>query len=204
MRPDWIVLCGDILPDYPMIPDRQSRLEAQRKFWTTYRRTFVRDFARTTLVRGNHEIEGFFDPELCRLPDGLDRQVVRLEGIPAEFGWWGWSREWDDDHLGRELHDQLRDAARPRIYLSHVPPFGHLDISAGGEHIGHRPLADHLEERGWPISLVLCGHVHAAFGWIRRGQTVLVNAACGYALIDWNPKGAKVLNLARMQASSKR
>jgi hypothetical protein len=83
------VLCGDILPDYSMIPGQQSRLEAQREFWTTYRRTFVRDSARTTLVRGNHEIEGFADSELCRLPDGLDEQVVRLEGIPAEFGWWG-------------------------------------------------------------------------------------------------------------------
>src|SRR5208283_4675631 len=89
MRPEWIVLCGDILPDYSMIPGQQSRLEAQREFWATHRRTFIRDSARTTLVRGNHEIEGFEDPDLCRLPDGLDEHVVRLEGTPAEFGWWG-------------------------------------------------------------------------------------------------------------------
>jgi hypothetical protein len=204
MRPDWIVLCGDILPDFPRIQGQQSRLEAQREFWATYRHTFIRDSARTTLVRGNHELEGFADPELCRLPDGLDGQVVRLEGVPAEFGWWGWSREWDDDQLEHELLDQLRDAPRPRIYLSHVPPYGCLDMSAGGQHIGHRPLADHLEERGWPNSLVLCGHVHADFGCMGRGKTLIVNAACGYALIDWNPKGAEVLNLARMQASSRR
>jgi Icc-related predicted phosphoesterase len=124
---------------------------------------------------------------------------VRLEGIPAEFGWWGWSRECEENSLRRELHDQLREAPRPRIYLSHVPPYGCMDKSAGGQHIGHRPLADRLAERGWPNSLVLCGHVHSDFGWIRLGQTLIVNAACGYALIDWNPKGAKVLNLARME-----
>jgi len=186
-----------------MIPGQQSRLEAQREFWTTYRHTFIRDSARTTLVRGNHEIEGFEDPDLCHPPDGLDGHVVRLEGIPAEFGWWGWSREWEENELERELRDQLRDSPRPRIYLSHVPPYGCLDTSAGGEHIGHRPLADHLEERGWPNSLVLCGHVHANFGCTGRGQTLIVNAACGFALIDWNGKGAKVLNLARIQALSR-
>jgi hypothetical protein len=195
------VLCGDILADYSMIPGQQSRLEAQREFWTTYRHTFIRDSARTTLVRGNHEIEGFEDPVLCHPPDGLDGHVVRLEGIPAEFGWWGWSREWEENELECELRDQLRDSPRPRIYLSHVPPYGCLDTSAGGEHIGHRSLAVHLEERGCPNSLVLCGHVHSDFGWIRLGQTLIVNAACGYSLVDWNPKGAKVLKLARMQAS---
>jgi hypothetical protein len=181
-----------------MIPGQQSRLEAQREFWTTYRHTFIRDSARTTLVRGNHEIEGFADRGLCRLPDGLDEQVVRLEGIPAEFGQWGWSREWNDDQLEHELQDQLRDAPRPRIYLSHVPPYGCLDTSKGGEHIGHRPLADHLEERGWPNSLVLCGHVHAAFGCIGRGKTLILNSACGYALIDWNPKGAAPVRCQRL------
>jgi Icc-related predicted phosphoesterase len=46
--------------------------------------------------------------------------------------------------------------------------------------------------------MVLCGHVHSDFGWVRQGQTVIVNTACGYALIDWGPKGAKILNLAKI------
>ena len=54
MRPDWIVLCSDLLPDFSKIPGVGNRLHAQREFWQVYRRTFIRDFARTTLVRGNH------------------------------------------------------------------------------------------------------------------------------------------------------
>jgi len=154
-----------------------NRLLAQREFWQVYRRTFVREFAVTTLVRGNHEIEGFQDQALCRLPAGLDGHVVRLEGVPAEFGPWGWSREWEDDRLERELFDRLKDAPEPWIYVSHVPPFGCLDTTKACEHVGHRPLARHLQGRGWPNALVLCGHVHESFGSMQKDQTLIVNAA---------------------------
>jgi len=193
VRPDWIVLCGDLLADFSKIPGVGNRLQAQREFWQVYRRTFIRDFAVTTLVRGNHEIEGFQDQALCRLPAVLDGHVVRLEGVPAEFGAWGWSREWEGDRLERELSDQLRDVPEPLIYLSHVPPYDCLDIAKGGEHVGHRPLARHLQERGWPKALVLCGHVHESFGSMRRDQTLIVNAACGYSLVEWSMDGYRAI-----------
>ena len=101
-RPDWIVLCGDMLPDFGMISGEGNRLEAQRNFWMVYRSTFIRDFAVTTLVRGNHEIEGFSDPELRRVPRLVQGHVVSLEGIPMEFGSWGWSREWEEEELTDE------------------------------------------------------------------------------------------------------
>jgi len=193
MHPDWIMLCGDLLPDFGKIPGLGNRLQAQRDFWQVYRRSFVRDFARTTLIRGNHEIEGFADHELGRVPAGLDGHVVRLEGVPAEFGAWGWSREWEDDRLERELCDQLRDVPEPWIFVSHVPPYGCLDTTKGGEHVGHRPLAHHLQDRGWPNALVLCGHVHENFGSMQKDQTLIVNAACGYAFIEWSKDGSRVL-----------
>jgi Icc-related predicted phosphoesterase len=197
-QPDWIVLLGDILPDFPGIQGQMSRLEAQREYWQVYRRSLISDSAVTTLVRGNHEIEGFTDPELRGLPDGLEGHVVRLEGIPAEFGCFGWSREWEEDQLERELRDQLQEAPEPLIYLTHVPPYGCLDIAGRNGHVGHRPLARHLEERGWPKALVLCGHVHEGIGCTDRCQTLVVNVACGYALIEWSPCGSKVLDLDRM------
>ena len=85
-RPGWIVLCGDLLPDFNGIAGQESRLEAQREFWRVYRSHFIRDFAVTTLVRGNHEMEGFSDPGLQRLPAALQWRVLSLEGIPSEFG----------------------------------------------------------------------------------------------------------------------
>jgi len=198
-RPDWIVLCGDLLPDFGRISGRDSRLTAQREFWRTYRSRFIRDWARTTLVRGNHEIEGFSDPDLDRLPAGLERKVVRLEGIPIEAGAWGWSREWEEADLARELQRQLAQTQEPGIYLSHVPPFGCLDRTASGQHIGHRPLARHLQERGWPSALVLCGHVHEALGSLTRGGTLVVNAACGYALVQVADGGPTLLAQQRLQ-----
>ena len=102
-QPGWIVLCGDLLPDFGRISGQESRLTEQRDFWRTYRSKFIRPFAVTTLVRGNHEIEGFRDRGLDRVPAGLVQHVVRLEGIPIEFGAFGWSREWEEEDLEEEL-----------------------------------------------------------------------------------------------------
>jgi len=198
-HPDWIVLCGDILPDFGMISGKGNRLEAQREFWAVYRSCFIRDFAKTTLVRGNHEIEGFADPALRLLPGCIDDHVIRLEGIPVEFGGWGWSREWEEDELRQELHDQYWLVPEPRIYISHVPPYGCLDLTADGQRIGHRALRRHLEKRKWPQALVLCGHVHESFGHSERGKTTIVNAACGYALIEWSSEGLNILSMDRLK-----
>jgi len=198
LRPDWIVLCGDILPDFSMISGKGNRLDAQRGFWNVYRSCFIRDDAVTTLVRGNHEIEGFRDSDLARLPARLQDRVVRLEGVPMEFGSWGWSREWGNEELTRELQGQLRECPAPQIYLSHVPPYGYLDRASSGEHIGHRQLFQHLDRLGWPEALVICGHVHECFGMIQRGNTVMVNVSCGYALLEVLARGVTLKRMERL------
>jgi len=198
-RPDWIVLCGDLLPDFGMIGGRDSRMEAQRDFWRVHRSRFIRPFAATTLVRGNHELEGFSDPGLQGLPAALQGRVVRLEGIPIAHGAWGWSREWEEAELEAELQAQLVQVPAPTIYLSHVPPYGCLDRSRSGDALGHRPLFEHLRGRGWPGALVLCGHVHESFGSRVCGGTVVVNGACGYALVAWGAGGARILEQARLE-----
>ena len=190
-RPYWIVLCGDLLPDAP--------IAAQRDFWATRRSTFIRPKAGITLVRGNHEREGFEDLDFQRLPTGLERRVVRLEGTPAEFGAWGWSREWEEEELEEELRAQLAANPSPSIYLSHVPPHGCLDRAWGGDNIGHRPLFRHLRQRDWPEALVLCGHVHESFGSMECGETLVVNAACGYALLEWTLGTTRLLEQSRLE-----
>lgn len=184
-RPDWIVLLGDLLPDFQ--GSQSQRLEAQNRFWSEQRFRFLRDFATTTLVRGNHEVEPFEDGSLSAVPRLLDRQVVRLEGIPAEHGAWGWSREWDAPALHAELERELHRSPSPVLYLSHVPPLGLRDRTRQGDHIGHRVLARHLNDRGWPLALVLCGHVHEAFGIEEAGGTTVLNVANGFALLEWMP-----------------
>ncbi len=180
-RPDSVVLLGDLLPD-PDAP-KEKRLEAQIAFWTRHRWHFQDAGIPTTFVRGNHEVEGFQDPDFSILPTVLQGRTVRLEGIPAEHGAWGWSREWGQADLASELDGELARNPDPWLYLTHVPPLGLCDQVRVGEHIGHRPLARHLHDRSWPSALVLCGHVHQAFGTESAGETLVCSVAGGFALL---------------------
>jgi Icc-related predicted phosphoesterase len=185
-QPDWIVLLGDILPDFRIVSGQGNRLTCQLDHWKLYASDFESNSVVTTFLRGNHEIEGFKPPpHQRRLPAGFEERVIRLEGIPTEFGTWGWSREWEEADLAQELGDQIKEAPQANIVLSHVPPYGCLDEVHPGTHIGHRPLAAWLESGSiGPHSLVLCGHVHESRGLARCGDSLVVNLAEGYALLD--------------------
>jgi len=198
--PNWIVLTGDMLPDFHMIGGKGNRLDCQREWWGTYRSSFIRPYSITTLTLGNHEIEGFRDRALEAVPVALLGKVGVLQGNPAEFGAWGFSREYAKEALQAEV-DALN---RPLVVLSHCPPHGRLDVTKGVQHIGHLPLRLHLDETLDAPLLVLCGHVHESFGQFRQGRTMIVNAATGYALVDLDlARGqAQVLEMSRMNAST--
>lgn len=81
------------------------------------------------------------------------------------------------------------------IFLSHVPPYGTLDLSAsfGVEHIGSRALLKAIKKHG--PRLVICGHSHMWGGLSQRiGDTLVINVSSidkddspgNYALIDTN------------------
>lgn len=211
-EPDWIVLTGDMLPDFNRLPGTARRLEAQREWWRAWRNVFIRTGTPTTFVRGNHEVEGFEDRVLRSVPAALTGKVGLLEGIPARWGAWGFAREWGDQDLAREV----RALKHPFVILSHVPPYGWLDRNSGGASIGHPPLRELLDpsEESTPASgasrgltlgkpaLVLCGHVHESFGWERHGPTLVVNAATGHALVDLDLDSgtAEVRGMKRMLA----
>jgi Icc-related predicted phosphoesterase len=198
--PDWIVLTGDMLPDFHMISGKGNRLNCQREWWGTYRSSFMHPEAVTTLTLGNHEIEGFRDRELEAVPASLLGRVGVLQGNPAEFGAWGFSREYESDELQAEV-DALN---RPLVVLTHCPPHGRLDTNNGGQRIGHPPLRRFLDDSLEPPLLVLCGHVHESFGQLRLGRTLLVNAATGFALLDLDlVRGqAQVIEMSRMNSST--
>lgn len=196
--PDWIVLLGDMLPDFIELQDFERRLEAQRVHWTQHQSAFMRLGVPTTFVLGNHEMEGF-DPEWREMPQELRGQVGIIQGIPIENGAWGFSREWEEPQLREELNAQ----GFPRILLSHCPPLGVLDRTRAGEHIGHRPLCRRIQDLDHAPDLILCGHIHEAFGWERAGETLVVNAATGWAEVQWNPDGypSELLGMGRIAGS---
>jgi Icc-related predicted phosphoesterase len=185
-QPDWIVLLGDILPDFHMVGGKSNRLACQRDHWLRHGQGFELPGVPLTFVRGNHELEGFeVSAEHARLPVGIENRVIRLEGIPAEFGTFGWSREYDPVELEAELANQRAAFPGADIVLSHTPPYGTVDTDSGGTALGHKPLAAWLEaEGGRRVSLVLCGHIHEGMGFGRCGQALVVNAAGGFVLLE--------------------
>lgn len=187
LHPDWVVLVGDILPDFLPFGPEQTRLDSQHAKWGHCRGAFRPERGCMTFVRGNHELEGFEVPEADRqLPEAFSQRVIRLEGIPAEHGAWGWSREWEASELEGELARELQCSPRPAIALSHVPPFGLLDRDRSGASIGHRPLRRFLDApQGRSLELVLCGHAHEARGALRYEDTWIVNVAGGFAVLDY-------------------
>jgi|GEM_PF-1301535 len=197
LRPDWIVSCGDLLPDFSQRP-ANYRLMAQQEFWRDHRHLFTRPGTVTTMIVGNHELPGFKYPKMDLLPAGFEDRVVRLEGIPGDSGPFSFVNALPEAELEEELQDQLSIIPNPLIYLSHAPPYGSRDKSDRGDHIGHRPLLRHLRDRDWPRVLVLCGHVHNCFGFEHAGATTILNVATGYALIEWDKGSAHVLELGRL------
>jgi Icc-related predicted phosphoesterase len=66
--------------------------------------------------------------------------------------------------------------------ISHSPPRGHVD-EAGGEHLGSWAVLDAIERIHPP--LVLCGHVHDAWGSESRVDSARVlNLGPGGTEID--------------------
>lgn len=74
-----------------------------------------------------------------------------------------------------------------KVFVPHAPPFNtKLDVIRGGIHVGSTAVRTFIEQR--QPDLLICGHIHEAWGIDRIGKTVMVN--CGsaregrYAVID--------------------
>jgi Icc-related predicted phosphoesterase len=61
------------------------------------------------------------------------------------------------------------------IVVAHGPPRGYGDLTRGNEHVGSTALTRTLERVQPP--LMVCGHIHPAYGRYRLGATEIVNAS---------------------------
>lgn len=91
-------------------------------------------------------------------------------GVPVTpFGAWSF------DLTEAEAEALLADCPAGAVLVTHSPPYGHVDMASGGEHLGSRAVLRAIE-RAEP-RLVVCGHIHAC--WKEEsgvGDTRIVNA----------------------------
>ena len=91
-------------------------------------------------------------------------------GIPVTpFG--SWSFDIDEENA-TEL---LSECPQGGVLVVHSPPFGAVDVSSRGKHLGSQAIRITVE-RCRP-RLVVCGHIHDSSGrWEKIGDTIVVNA----------------------------
>ncbi|MGI9519019.1 MAG: metallophosphoesterase family protein [Pirellulaceae bacterium] len=140
------------------------------------------------LVPGNAES----DTELREVADWSGAHVLHGNGVRLDgcdfFGLGGgipvtpfgsWSFDLDED----VARDQLKDCSSGGVLVVHSPPFGAVDLSSRGEHLGSQAIRETVLDKQ-PV-LTVCGHIHDSAGrWEKLGETTVVNA--GPAGILWD------------------
>jgi Icc-related predicted phosphoesterase len=133
------------------------------------------------LVAGNHDQS----IEAWGLPEGLRCHYLQDEGI-ALFGlklwgtpWQPWFHDWAFNAPRRHGEAFLASKfelipADTDVVVAHGPPYGYGDRTRD-EHLGSTAMTETLE-RVRP-RLMVCGHIHPAYGRYRLGETEIVNAS---------------------------
>jgi Icc-related predicted phosphoesterase len=134
------------------------------------------------VIAGNHDFLFEKEPSLAA---SLISNAVYLNDSGVEIGGiriWGSpiSPEYHDWAFNRERGAEIRrywDMIPPEtdILITHGPPRGVLDQTQGGHLAGCADLAEVVEKIG--PKLHLFGHIHEAYGQLRLGNTLYVNAS---------------------------
>jgi uncharacterized protein len=135
--------------------------------------------APTVLIPGNNETE----EALREAASGWASAIV-LHGEGTEIGGvsffglgagvpitpWDWSFDLDEP----EAAVMLEGAPEGGVLVIHSPPFGHVDVSGTGDHLGSRAILQAIEASA--PELAVCGHIHESWGTESRiGDTRVLN-----------------------------
>lgn len=87
--------------------------------------------------------------------------------------------EFDEASLSRFLEKGYREIkdAEFKILVSHPPPYGILDATPSGEHVGSKALKDFLSADENEVNVVVCGHAHEAKGAAKLKNTAIINVS---------------------------
>jgi Icc-related predicted phosphoesterase len=141
----------------------------------------------TVLVPGNNES----DNALWRASGGWPNAVVLhgsgrvIGGVPF-FGLGGGVPPtpfpWSFDLSEEEAEARLADCPQDAVLVVHSPPRGHVD-EAFGRHLGSEAILGVIEAKR--PRLVICGHIHQAWGQEARvGETRVLNVGPNGLFLD--------------------
>lgn len=135
----------------------------------------------TVLVPGNGEsyeelVAATHGWEAAHVLHGSGCQIAGVEfwgvggGIPVTpFG--AWSYDFDE----QQAAELLADCPDQGVLVVHSPPLRTVDIDTGGEPRGSQAIRQAVEQKR--PRLVVCGHIHHAWGKeVRLGESRILNA----------------------------
>ncbi len=173
---DVLAVVGDVFPSDAHRLDRQlDWLTSAFVPWLARQR-----FERILLVAGNHDFlfatprRVWLDrlpPNVCYLQDETATiRGLRIHGSPWVPVFGGWPFELPEIELAEKWQRIPADAD---VLLVHGPPFGFCDLTAADRrHAGSQTLNRRIKEI--EPQLVVCGHIHEAYGQAWLGEKTLV------------------------------
>jgi Icc-related predicted phosphoesterase len=174
---DLVLIAGDLCCDYEQLTINH-RMALQRFFLENDFRVWCEMVKIPVyLTLGNHDLVDKFEPA-PNLQYGSERIVDDI----LLFSWTPffsphWAYTGDEGEIEARILDALEEN-RPRIWLTHGPPFGCCDednaeLVLAPENLGSRALRAAILE--YQPELVVCGHIHSAAGWGKLGYTRVQN-----------------------------
>jgi predicted phosphodiesterase len=151
--------------------------------------------AHKIVIAGNHDFGLQHDPALGRALFG-DAYLCDAEAVLGGVRVWGspwqpWFYDWAFNlQRGAELREKWDlIPAGIDVLVTHGPPHGILDHTAMGEDVGCEELASAVL-RVRP-RLHVFGHIHEAYGTMRVGETLYVNAST--CTLAYQPDNAPIV-----------
>jgi len=141
------------------------------------------------LIAGNHDFCFERHPEQSRgaitnatylEDDGLTIDGVVCYGSPWQPAFMDWAFNLPRGEPLREKWREIPD--NTDVLITHGPPYGILDRTFDGRHVGCEDLLERVREVAPKVHLF--GHIHEARGMKKRGGTVFVNACMAFQSND--------------------
>lgn len=134
-------------------------------------------------IAGNHDF--YFEKATTSavkslIPEGviyLNDSGITINNIHI----WGspvtpWFHDWAfNRHRGADINKHWKQVPQDtNLLITHGPVYGILDTVINGSHVGDKDLLHRIDEVK-PAAHV-CGHIHEAYGRLKRGSTRFINA----------------------------